>query len=119
MKKAPADQTQASIPGTINQTIAERYQFKPVACDGKKKVIAQTNGEPRTIHWPKNIGGCTLHLVSLDRAGKEIPDTGASLIDRGDEIESYTSPKGAYSIAYYCDFDGDIRPDCALEIDRR
>ena len=127
MKKQQAEKTQASIeastPGTINQTIVERHKFKPIACDRKKKIISQTNGEPRIIYWPKNVGGCVLHLVALDNAGKEIPNTEVTLPDPGDELESYISPKGAFSIAYYCsikDFDGDTKlADCILEIDRR
>lgn len=131
MKKQQADKAQASTeastepttPGTINQTIVERHKFKPISCDRKKKIISQTNGEPRIIYWPKNAGTCILHLVALDKDGKEIPNTEATLPDTGDELESYTAPKGAFSIAYYCtfkDFDGDTKSDhCILEIDRR
>jgi hypothetical protein len=128
MKKQQADKAQTSTqtntaPGAINQTIVERHKFKSITCDRKKKIISQLNGEPRIIHWPKNVGTCILHLVALDKDGKEIPNTEVTLPDTGDELESYTAPKGAFSIAYYCtfkDFDGDTKSEhCILEIDRR
>ncbi len=122
MKNEPIN-PQPVDPGTINQTVAERHKFKPIGCDSRKQIFSKPNGEPRIIHWPRNVGGCILHIVSLDKAGNEIPDTGVVLKEKGDELESYTAPKGAYSIAYYCvidDFDGDTKNlHCILEIDRR
>jgi len=84
---------------------------------GNYTIITQTNGQPDTIRYPKNVGECgPLTMLCLDSNGRPVPNTDVTLA-KGDSLRQFSAGGGRhFSIAFYCTkTDGGA---CKIEFDR-
>jgi hypothetical protein len=87
--------------------------------DGQETLLASTNGEPHVLRWPRNAGTTNLYIYCVDRQWIYVDNTVLNL-PVGAQLESYTSPKGAYRILFYGEKSEDSSTEgrTELEMDR-
>lgn len=85
---------------------------------GDYTIITQTNGQPDTIRYPKNVGQCgPLTILCLDGTGRPIPNSDVTLA-KGHSLRQFSAGGGRhFSIAFYCTHT-DKGGECKIEFDR-